>query len=770
VTDLPATIGEPLRRREDDRLLRGESRFTADVDCPGALHAAFVRSPYAHALLQGLDGLDGARAAPGVVAVLTAADVGELGPLPVKRPLEGVTLAIADRQPYLAGERLRFVGEPVAMVVAVDAYAATDAAALIFPDADPLEAVTSVEAAAADGGVLLFPEHGTNVAREVTSGEVDPLTGAELVVRARLEHPRLAPVPLETSAILAEPDGAGLLVHLSTQSVFDARSALAAALRLEPEAIRVIAPDVGGGFGPKLETLVEHVCVAHAARVLGRPVRYAETRTESMLALPHGRGQVQHVAIGARRDGTITGLDVDILADLGAYPLSPYVGSMTLAMLSGPYAIPAIRARIRSVLTNATPTAPLRGAGRPEAAALLERTLDLLAAELGLDAVELRRRNLIRPGAFPYRTPVDSVYDSGEYERALDLALALADVAGARREQAARRAGGDHRLLGVGVACYVEITTFARPEYAAVAVAPDGGLDVAVGVSPQGQGHETAFAQVASATLGVPVGRVRVLHSDTALVPRGLGTFASRSLQVAGSAVVVAAREVDEQARQVAAGLLEADATDVVRDGDRYHVRGAPQPAVTLAEASASVGGLRAEHDFAPAESTFPFGTHAAVVELDTDTGDLRVLRLAAVDDAGRIVNPLLAEGQVHGGVAQGIAQALYEGVSYDVDGNPRSSDLVGYRIPSAADLPSFLTARTETPSPLNPLGAKGIGESGAVGSTPAVWNAAVDALSHLGVRHLELPLTPEQLWRAATTGADAHRGGRDRAGRPSRD
>ncbi len=751
MTDRPATIGEPLRRREDDRLLRGAGRFTADIECPGALHAAFVRSPYAHAVMEGLDGVDAARAAPGVAAVLTAADVGDLGPLPVKRPLVGVTLAIADRQPYLAGERVRFVGEPVAMVVATDPYAAADAAALIFPEAEPLPAVIAVEEAAA-GGALLFEEHGTNVAREVISGEADPLAGAEVVVRARIEHPRLAPVPLETSAILAEPDGDGLVVHLSTQSVFDARAALAAALRLDPEAIRVIAPDVGGGFGPKLETLVEHVCVAHAARVLGRPVRYAETRTESMLALPHGRGQVQHVAIGARRDGTITGLDVDILADLGAYPLAPYVGSMTLPMLSGPYAIPAIRARIRSVVTNATPTAPLRGAGRPEAAALLERTLDQLAAELGLDPVVVRRRNLIRRDAFPYRTAVGSIYDSGEYERALDHALALADVAGARREQAARRARGDHRLLGVGVACYVEITTFARPEYAAVAVAADGGVDVGVGVCPQGQGHETTFAQVASATLGVPVERVRVLHSDTALVARGLGTFASRSLQVAGSAVLVAAREVDEQARQVAAGLLEADLADVVRDGDRYHVRGAPQPAVTLAEAAASADGLRAEHDFAPAESTFPFGTHVAVVELDTDTGDLRVLRLAAVDDAGRIVNPLLAEGQVHGGVAQGIAQALYERVAYDADGNPRSADLVGYRIPSAADLPAFLTARTETPSPVNPLGAKGIGESGAVGSTPAVWNAAVDALAHLGVRHLELPLTPEQLWRAATT------------------
>jgi carbon-monoxide dehydrogenase large subunit len=753
VSEPAASLGEPVLRREDARLLRGEGRFVADIRCAGALHAAFVRSPYPHAILHGLDGLGEARAVPGVVAVLTAADVAELAPLPVKRPMIGVVLDIEERQPYLAGERVRFAGEPVALVVADDAYAAADAAAMISLDAEPLPAVTDVEAAA-DGTALLFPQHGTNVAREVRSGRDDPLAGAAVVVRARLTHPRLAPVPLETSAILAEPDGDGLVVHLSTQSVFDARAALASALGLEPETIRVIAPDVGGGFGPKLETLVEHVCVAHAARLLGRPVRYAETRGESMLALPHGRGQVQRVAIGATGDGTITGLDVDILADLGAYPLSPYVGSMTLLMLSGAYAIPAIRARIRSVVTNATPTAPLRGAGRPEAAALVERAVDLLAAELGLDPVTVRRRNLVRPDAFPYRTAVGSTYDSGEYERALDRALALADIDGARREQAARRGRGDHRLLGIGVACYVEITTFARPEHAAVTATADGAVEVAVGVSPQGQGHETAFAQVASATLGVPLTRVRVVHSDTARVARGLGTFASRSLQVAGSAVMVAAQAVDEQARLVAAGLLEADAADVTRDGDRYHVRGAPEPSVTLAAAARGAGGrLAADHDFTPVESTFPFGSHAAVVELDTETGDLRVLRLIAVDDAGRIVNPLLAEGQVHGGVAQGLAQALYEAVAYDLDGNPLTADLVSYRIPSAADLPWFLTERTETPSGVNPLGAKGIGESGAVGATPAVWNAAVDALAHLGVRHLELPLTPERLWRASRRG-----------------
>ena len=611
---------------------------------------------------------------------------------------------------------------------------------------------SSVEDAATDRA-LLFPEHGTNVARDVRFGTDDPVAAAEVVVRARIEHPRLAPVPLETSAMLAEPDGDGLVVHLSTQSVFDARASLAAALALPESSIRVIAPDVGGGFGPKLETLVEHVCVAHAARLLRRPVRYAETRSESMLALPHGRGQVQHVVIGARRDGTITGLDVDILCDLGAYPLSPYVGSMTLPMLSGAYAIPAIRARIRSVVTNATPTAPLRGAGRPEAAALLERSIDLVAAELGLDPVAVRRRNLIARDAFPFTTAVDSVYDSGDYGEALDRALALAGYDDARREQAARRARGDRRLLGVGVACYVEITTFARPEHAAVTVAPDGTIEVAVGVSPQGQGHETAFAQVASATLGVPIDGIRVVHSDTARVARGLGTFASRSLQVAGSAVVVSARDIDEQARLLAAGFLEADATDVVRHGDAYHVRGAPSASLTLAQVAATAGGLYADHDFAPAGSTFPFGAHVAVVEVDTDTGDVRVLRLAAVDDAGTIVNPLLVEGQVHGGIAQGIAQALYECVSYDADGTPLTADLTGYRIPSAADLPGFTTARMETPSPLNPLGAKGIGESGAVGATPAVWNAAVDALSHLGVRHLELPLTPEQVWRALRGG-----------------
>ena len=517
----------------------------------------------------------------------------------------------------------------------------------------------------------------------------------------------------------------------------------------------MIAPDVGGGFGPKLETLVEHVCVAHAARLLGRPVRYAETRAESMLALPHGRGQVQHVAIGADRDGTITGLDVDILADLGAYPLSPYVGSMTLPMLSGAYAIPAIRARIRSVVTNATPTAPLRGAGRPEAAALVERAVDLLAGELGLDPVAVRRRNLVPPAAFPFRTAVGSTYDSGEYERALDRALALADVADARREQAARRRRGDRRLLGIGVACYVEITTFARPEHAAVVAAEDGAVAVAVGVCPQGQGHETAFAQIASATLGVPLERVRVLHSDTALVARGLGTFASRSLQVAGSACWSRRGRwtsrrgwwppaCSRRTSSTSSGRMIAT-TCAARRSRRSRSR--RRPRAPAGESPPTTTSPRPE-------STFPFGSHAAVVELDTETGDLRVLRLVGRGRRGPDREPAARRGPGARRRRAGDRAGAVRGRRVRRRRQPAHVRPDQLRIPSAADLPRFATERTETPTPVNPLGAKGIGESGAVGATPAVRNAAVDALAHLGVRHLELPLSPERLWRAARDAA----------------
>jgi carbon-monoxide dehydrogenase large subunit len=527
------------------------------------------------------------------------------------------------------------------------------------------------------------------------------------------------------------------------------------------EDLYVIAPDVGGGFGAKLLVYPEYFVVGALARRLGRPVRWTESRSDSMTSLSHGRAQVHLVELGAMRDGTLVGLRVDLLADMGAYPLATYLPPTTRMMLSGVYRIPLIAARTRAVVTSTTPVAPYRGAGRPEATASLERAMDMLAVELALDPVELRRRNLIPPDAFPYTTAVGTVYDVGEYERALDEALRIAGYDQLRREQADRRARADPRQLGIGVSTYVEITAFSGGEFGSVEVHPDGTVTVLSGISPHGQGHETSFAQLVSGVLGVPFEAVRMIHSDTRAVPSGQGTFGSRSLQLGGSAVWDAAERVLEKARAIAAHLLEvAEADLALEDGGRIGVAGSPDTALTWAELATAAAdatwlpegtetGLAASGTFRQRGSTFPFGTHVAVVEVDLETGDARLLRYIAVDDCGRILNPMLVEGQVHGGLAQGIAQALFEEVVYDELGTPLTSTLATYLMPSAAELPWFETAHTETPTPLNPLGAKGIGEAATIGSTPAVQNAVIDAVSHLGVRHIDLPLGPERVLRA---------------------
>jgi aerobic carbon-monoxide dehydrogenase large subunit len=525
--------------------------------------------------------------------------------------------------------------------------------------------------------------------------------------------------------------------------------------------VRVIAPDVGGGFGAKLHVYPEHFVCALAAMRLGRPVRWFETRTESMLSLNHGRAQHQRIELGAKRDGTIVGMRVEITADMGAYPIGAYLPPTTRMMLAGVYRIPRIATRSRSVVTNTTPIAAYRGAGRPEATTLIERGMDLLALELGLDAAEVRRRNLIPADAFPYETAVGATYDVGDYERALDEVLRLSGYAALRAEQAERRRRRDRVQLGIGVCTYVEITAWAGSEFGSVEVNPDGTVTVMTGTSPHGQGHETAFAQIASGILGVPFDSVRVVHSDTGVVPRGEGTYGSRSLQLGGTAVWDASQTVLDKAKRIAAHMLEVSEADLVADGGRIAVAGAPDTGVSweeLAVVAASDGsrlpegiepGLSAAGRFRQKESTFPFGAHVAVVEVDVETGRATLVRHISVDDAGRILNPMLARGQVHGGLAQGISQALFEGVEYDEYGNPLTSTLATYLMPSAAELPPFETAHTETPTPLNPLGAKGIGESATIGSTAAVQSAVIDAVSHLGVRHIDMPLSPERVWRA---------------------
>jgi aerobic carbon-monoxide dehydrogenase large subunit len=747
-------FGSSVLRTEDPRFLGGQARYVENILAEGALRGAFVRSIMAHGRLLGVDGT-AAQAMPGVAAVLVAADLA-LAPQPPSGSVRGPF-----SRPVLADGVVRYVGESVGLVLAETAAQAMDAVEAMRVEYDPLPVVVDPAAALAADAPLLFPNARTNLADEfLADWDRDVLSGSDVVVRARFVNQRLAPVPMEANAVLAVPDaGGGLVVWVSTQIPFDVRNDVAEWLGLPRDKVRVVAPDVGGGFGSKLSVYPEYLVCAAAAVRTGRPVRWMETRSESMVSLTHGRGQIHDVELGARNDGTLVGLRVDILADMGAYPMATYLPPTTRVMLAGVYRIPRIACRGRSVVTNTTPVGPYRGAGRPEATALLERVMDLLAGELGLDPAEVRRRNLIPRDAFPHQTAVGTTYDVGDYERSLDEALRIIDYAELRRDQAARRARGDRVQLGIGLSTYVEITGFA-PELGSVEVAPDGTATVRTGISPHGQGHETSLAQVASGVLGMEIDDVRVFHSDTALVPSGEGTYGSRSLQIGGSAVWEASQAVLDKARRLAAHLLEVPEADVVRHEDgRLGVAGVPDRSLTWAQlALAAAGpnlpeglgpGLAATVKFKQRESTFPFGCHVSVVEVDVETGEALAIRHVAVDDCGRILNPLLVDGQVHGGLAQGIAQALYEEVVYDESGTPVTSNLTSYLVPSATEMPAFAIAHTETPTPLNPLGAKGIGESATIGSTPAVQNAVLDAIAYLGVRHLDMPLSPERVWRA---------------------
>jgi carbon-monoxide dehydrogenase large subunit len=739
-------FGSVVRRVEDPRFLTGRARFTESVRPPDALRAVFVRSIIAHGRLSGIDAA-AARASPGVVAVFTAEDL-ELDPRP---PAGNVDEPFS--RPIPARGTVRYVGEPVALVLAETLEQAEDAAESVLVQIEPLEPVVGVEAALDPGAPLLFPDAGTNLAHGFAEAwDDDVLAGSEVTVRARVVHQRLAPAPLETNAVVVRPTPGGLEVWTSTQVPFDVRADVADWLGLEREAVRVVAPDVGGGFGAKLHVYPEHLLCAAAALRLGRAVAWQETRSESMAGLNHGRAQVHDVELGAMRDGTMVGLRVDLLADMGAYPVGAYLPVTTKSMLPGAYTIPRLAVRGRAVVTSTVPVGEYRGAGRPEAAASIERVVDLLAAELGMDPVELRRRNLVPPGAFPFTSAAGSIYDSGDYAGALDLAVGMVGYDELRADQAQRRRRGDVRQLGVGVALYVEVTGFGRKEHASVSVEADGSATVRVGTTSTGQGHETAFAQLASSLLGLEIGRVAVRHSDTADVPRGEGTYGSRSLQIAGTAVHEAAHGVLDRAREVAGTVLEVAPADVVVTGDgRFSVAGSRDTSVSWAEVAAAAPGgvLAAESRPFVREYTYPFGAHVAVVEVDVETGEVRLVRHVAVDDCGRILNPMLVEGQVHGGLGQGIAQALYEEMVYDEVGTPLNANLTTYAMPAASELPPFERGVLETPTPVNPLGAKGIGESATIGSTPAVVNAAVDALSHLGVRHLDPPLTPERVWRA---------------------
>jgi carbon-monoxide dehydrogenase large subunit len=748
-------LGHAVRRREDPRLITGTGRYVDDIQPEGCLHVAFVRSTLAHAAIRSID-VEAAKAAPGVVAVLTAADLG----LPARVGFPMVPAAFA--RPPLAVGHVRFVGEPVALVVAENPGEAVDAAQLVGLDLEPLDVAVDADAARHAGSVQLFPAHGSNVANHIASrADADVLAGAEVTIRGRFVNQRLAPVPMEPEAILVVPEAGRLMVWATSQVPFGLRAELASSLGMNPHEIRVVVGDMGGGFGAKAGARSELIVVAAAARKLGRPVKWIETRSENMVGMTHGRGQVQDVELGATRDGRLVGMRARVVADIGAYPgIAMILPFLTGQMSSGVYAIPAIDYEADSVVTNTTPLGAYRGAGRPEAAAMVERAMDMLAVELGIDPADLRRRNLIAADTFPHTTAGGATYDSGEYERALDKVLELSDYRVLRAEQARRRKRGDRLLLGIGLSVYVEVTAAGiGPEWGAVRIEMDGTATVRCGTTSFGQGHETSLAQIAAEQLGLPLDSVLVIQSDTDAVERGRGTVGSRSMQHGGSAVHQAARAVRDKARDLASHLLEASPEDIVFIGGVVGVTGVPERALSWAALAAAAGdpknlpegmepGLAANGDFA-GDGSYPFGAHCAVVEVDIETGDARLVRFFAVDDCGRIINPLLAEGQVHGGIAQGIGQAMLEEVIFDDQGTPRTASMVDYLIPSIGEVPDVVTATTETPSPNNPLGAKGIGESGTIGSTPAIQNAVVDALSHLGVRHIDMPLTPERVWAA---------------------
>ena len=752
-----------MRRREDPRFLTGQGRYVDDLRLEGALHLTFVRSPFAHARIESIDSSE-AKQLPGV-QVFTAEDVG-LGVNPAP-PFIGIDPRMF--RPLIANHKTRFVGDIVAVVLAETREQSIDAAELVIVDYEALPAVTDVTEAVEDR-VLLFDEVGTNVAlrRPPENPDPDLFKDSEVVTGGALVSQRIAACPIEPRATAArwDEDEGKLTVWLSTQTPHQDKMVLGMLLALDEQHVRVVAPDVGGGFGGK-GLAVEDVLVGWLARHTKRPVRWTETRSENLIAMHQGRAMRLEFELGGTREGKINALRVNILADAGAYPgLGAFLPNLTAMMMSGVYGIPKIEVDIRAVVTNTTPTGPVRGAGRPEATQMIERALDLFAADVGLDPAEVRRRNFITPDAFPITTAAGARYDSGNYAGALELALAHVGYERLRQEQQQRRAQRqDAKLLGIGVSAYVEVTNgIGEAEFGAVQITADGGAILKTGSFSQGQGHETTFAQIAAETLGIPVERITVLKGDTDAVARGTGTYGSKSTQIGGVAAGRASEEVVEKAKRLAAEQLEASPEDLQLDtqNGRFHVAGAPQAALTWTDLAGRLeeqdrlGELSAETDFQAEQPSFPFGAHVAVVEVDPETGAVELKRMVAVDDAGRIINPLVAAGQVHGGVAAGVAQALYEEIAYDESGNPVSSNLVSYCMPAATELPPIEVVEMQTPTPLNPLGVKGIGESGTIGATPAVHNAVLDALSPFGVRHLDMPVNGERVWRALQDGGQA--------------
>ncbi|MGW5431074.1 xanthine dehydrogenase family protein molybdopterin-binding subunit [Streptomyces sp. NPDC004059] len=788
-------VGRRRLRKEDARLITGQTNWTDNIQVAGLLHLAILRSPMAHARLTRVD-VSPALERPGVVAAFTGADLAEgLGSLPCAWPVtEDIVLP---DHPSVAVDEVRYAGDPVAVVVARDRYAAADALEAIEVDYDPLPPVLDLEAALAEGAPLVHADKGTNrcYTWPLATGESFEAVRdrAEVVLKRRYHQQRLIPNAMEPRAVVVTPLAASgeYTVYSATQIPHILRIMLSTVTGIPEHKLRVIAPDVGGGFGSKLQVYGEEALALAVARKLGRPVKWTESRSEGALATHHGRGMIQDVEIAATREGKLLGLKVDLLADMGAYLMlvTPGIPILGAFMYPAIYKMDAYDFTCTGVFTTRTPTDAYRGAGRPEATFAIERIMDELAAELGLDPVELRRRNWIRHEEFPYTSIAGLTYDSGNYEAATDKALALFGYDDLRAEQHKRNERGDPVRLGIGVSTYTEMCGLAPSrvlrdlrygaggwEAASIRMLPTGKVEVVTGTSPHGQGHETCWSQIAADVLGVPFEDVEVLHGDTKAAPQGMDTYGSRSLAVGGEAVHRAARTVVEKARKVAAHLLEASEQDLEFSDGVFSVKGSPEARKTIQEIAFETftnhdlpdgvePTINAEHVVDPENFSYPHGTHLSAVEVDTETGRTRIRSYVCVDDVGRVVNPMIVEGQVHGGLAQGIAQALYEEAVYDDDGNLLSGTMADYLLPSAADLPEFVTDRTETPAASNALGVKGVGEAGTIASTPAVVNAVVDALRPLGVQDVRMPCSPHRVWQAIRDARSGTAGGTGRTG-----
>ncbi|WP_261720262.1 xanthine dehydrogenase family protein molybdopterin-binding subunit [Streptomyces sp. FZ201] len=779
-------VGRARPRKEDAHLLTGQTSWTDNITASGLLHIALLRSPMAHARLTRVD-VSPALERPGVVAAFSGADLADgLSSMPCVWPVTE-DIVMPDHPP-LAVDEVRHAGDPVAVVVARDRYAAADALEAIEVDYDPLPPVLDLESALADGSPLVHSDKGTNRCYTwplKTGEDFDAVRArAEVSVRRRYHQQRLIPNAMEPRAVVVTPVAASgeYTLYSSTQIPHILRVLLAMVTGIPEHKLRVIAPDVGGGFGSKLQVYAEEALALAVARRLGRPVKWTESRSEGFLTTHHGRGMIQDIEIAAKSDGTLLGLKVDLLADMGAYLMliTPGIPLLGAFMYPGIYKMDAYDFTCTGVFTNRTPTDAYRGAGRPEATFAIERTMDELAAELGMDPVELRRRNWIRHEEFPYTAIAGLTYDSGNYEAATARALELFDYDKLRAEQSDRNERGDSVRLGIGVSTYTEMCGLAPSrilrdlryaaggwEAATVRVLPTGKVEVVTGTSPHGQGHVTCWSQIAADVLGVPFEDVEVVHGDTKAAPQGMDTYGSRSLVVGGLAVHHAANKVVDKARKVAAHLLEASEQDVEFANGVFSVKGSPEARKTLQEIAFETFSshdlpdgmeptINAEHVLDPDTFSYPHGTHLCAVEVDTETGQSRIRSYVSVDDVGKVINPMIVEGQVHGGLAQGIAQALFEEAVYDDEGNLLSGTMADYLVPSAADLPEFVTDRTETPATSNALGVKGVGEAGTIASTPAVVNAIVDALRPLGVQDVPMPCTPERVWRALRSAQEA--------------